>query len=169
MLNTQVATAAAALGWMVVEWVQRKKPSMLGLASGAVAGLVAITPAAGFVNPQGALIVGVAGGVGCYAGAVWLKQLLKYDDSLDAFGVHGIGGIIGALLTGVLADPAINANGEGHNLLTQAYGISFTILWSAIATFVILLVCKFTTGIRVSEEAEVEGLDMALHGEALHE
>ncbi|MDO9433429.1 MAG: ammonium transporter, partial [Phenylobacterium sp.] len=121
MLNTQVATAAAAIAWMVIEWVERKKPGMLGLASGAVAGLVAITPAAGFVNPQGALIIGLLGGAGGYFGAVWLKRLLKYDDSLDAFGVHGIAGIIGALLTGVLADPAVNALGEGASLMTQFY------------------------------------------------
>ncbi|WP_374346429.1 ammonium transporter [Phenylobacterium sp.] len=169
MLNTQVATAAAALAWMVVEWVERKKPGMLGLASGAVAGLVAITPAAGFVNPQGALIIGVVAGAVCYVGAVWLKKIFKYDDSLDAFGVHGIGGIAGALLTGVLADPSINSLGEGHSIVTQAKGVVITMAWTAIATLVILVICKFTTGLRVSEEAEVEGLDIALHGEALHE
>jgi Amt family ammonium transporter len=169
MLNTQVATAAAALAWMVVEWVQRKKPGMLGLASGAVAGLVAITPAAGFVNPQGALIVGVLAGAGCYAGAVWIKQIFKYDDSLDAFGVHGIGGVIGALLTGVLADPAINPLGKDHSIITQAKGVAVTIGWTAVVTLIILYICKFTVGLRVSEEGEVEGLDMSLHGEALHE
>ena len=169
MLNTQVATAAAALTWMIVEWVQRKKPGMLGLASGAVAGLVAITPAAGFVNPQGALIIGVVAGAVCYAGAVWLKGIFKYDDSLDAFGVHGIGGIAGALLTGVLADPAINPLGKDHSLLTQAKGVAVTIGWTAAATLVILYICKFTVGLRVSEEEEVEGLDLALHGEALHD
>jgi Amt family ammonium transporter len=169
MLNTQVATAMAALAWMAVEWFERKKPSLLGLCSGAVAGLVAITPASGFVNAQGALIVGAAAGVGCYLSAVWLKRLLKYDDSLDAFGVHGIGGIIGALLTGVLADAAVNSLGEGASLMKQLYGVAVTIGWTAIATWVILMVCKFTTGIRVTEDEEVEGLDMALHGEALHE
>ena len=167
--NTQVATAMAALAWMFVEWIERKKPSLLGLCSGAVAGLVAITPASGFVNPVGALIVGIAAGVGCYAGAVWLKRLLKYDDSLDAFGVHAVGGLIGALLTGVLADPVINSLGAGHSIVTQAKGVVVTILWTAIGSLVILMICKFTTGIRVSEEGEVEGLDMALHGEALHE
>jgi Amt family ammonium transporter len=169
MINTQVATAAAALAWMVVEWVERKKPGMLGLASGAVAGLVAITPASGFVNPQGALIIGILAGAGCYVGAVWIKKIFKYDDSLDAFGVHGIGGIIGALLTGVLADPAINALGKDHSLLTQAKGVGVTIVYTAVVTLIILVICKFTTGVRVSEEAEVEGLDQALHGEALHE
>ncbi|MDO8379788.1 ammonium transporter [Phenylobacterium sp.] len=169
MLNTQIAAAAAALAWMVVEWVERKKPGMLGMASGAVAGLVAITPAAGFVNPQGALIIGVIGGGAAYVGAVWLKRLLKYDDSLDAFGVHGIAGIAGALLTGALADPAINSLGEGASVAKQMLGIGATIAWSGVVTLIILFVCKFTTGLRVSEEGEVEGLDLSLHGEALHE
>ncbi|HEX6860113.1 MAG TPA: ammonium transporter [Caulobacteraceae bacterium] len=169
MLNTQVATAAAALSWMVIEWIERKKPGMLGLASGAVAGLVAITPAAGFVNPQGALFIGLLGGAAAYGGAVWLKRLLKYDDSLDAFGVHGIAGFAGAVLTAVFADAAINANGEGASVLTQLMGIGWTVAWSAGVTFLILMVLKFTIGIRVSDEGEVEGLDLALHGEALHE
>jgi len=169
MLNTQVATAAAGLTWMVIEWVERKKPGMLGLASGAVAGLVAITPAAGFVNPQGALIVGVLGAAAAFAGAVWLKRLLKYDDSLDAFGVHGIAGITGALLTGLLADATINPLGKDASLLKQLIGVSVTIAWTAVATLAILYICKFTIGLRVSEEGEVEGLDLALHGEALHE
>ncbi|MDP2009360.1 MAG: ammonium transporter [Phenylobacterium sp.] len=169
MLNTQIAAAAAALAWMIVEWVERKKPGMLGLASGAVAGLVAITPAAGFVNPQGALIIGIIGGGAAYVGAVWLKRLLKYDDSLDAFGVHGIAGIVGALLTGALADPAINSLGEGASVAKQALGIVATIAWSGVVTLIILFVVKFTTGLRVSEEGEVEGLDLSLHGEALHE
>ena len=168
-MNTQVATATAALSWMFVEWIERKKPSLLGLCSGAVAGLVAITPASGFVNPIGSLIVGVAAGVGCYAGAVWIKRIFKYDDSLDAFGVHAVGGLIGAMLTGVLADGAVNPVGATHSLLTQAKGVIWTIGWTALGTLVILMICKFTTGLRVSEEAEVEGLDMALHGEALHE
>ena len=169
MLNTQVAAAGAALSWMIIEWVERKKPGMLGLASGAVAGLVAVTPAAGFVNPQGALIIGIVGGAAAYVGAVWLKKMLKYDDSLDAFGVHGIAGLVGALLTGALADPAINSAGEGASVVTQAYGVVATIVWSAVASFIILMICKFTTGLRVSEEEEVEGLDMSLHGESLHE
>jgi Amt family ammonium transporter len=142
---------------------------MLGLASGAVAGLVAITPAAGFVNPQGALIIGLLGGAAGYFGAVWLKRLLKYDDSLDAFGVHGVAGIVGALLTGVLADPKVNSLGEGANLMTQAWGVGVTIAFTAVATFLILMVVKFTIGLRVSDEAEVEGLDMSQHGEALHD
>ena len=169
MLNTQVATAAAGLTWMVIEWVERKKPGMLGLASGAVAGLVAITPASGFVNAQGALIVGVLGSAAAYAGAVWIKKIFKYDDSLDAFGVHGIAGITGALLTGLLADPAINPLGKDASLMKQAIGVGATLAWSGSLTLVILYICKFTTGLRVSEEGEVEGLDIALHGEALHE
>jgi Amt family ammonium transporter len=169
MLNTQVATAAAALAWMVVEWIERKKPGMLGLASGAVGGLVAITPAAGFVNPQGALIIGVVAGVVCYAGAVWVKRALKYDDSLDAFGVLGIGGIAGALLTGVLADASINSLGEGASLGKQLIGVGVTIAWTAVATLAILYIVKFTVGLRATKEEEVEGLDLALHGEALHE
>ena len=169
MLNTQVATAAAAIAWMLVEWIERRKPGMLGLASGAVAGLVAITPAAGFVNPMGALFIGLIAGVGCYFGAVWLKKLLKYDDSLDAFGVHGIGGIIGALLTGVFADAAVNSLGEGANIATQALGVVVTIAFTAVVTLVICFIVKFTTGFRVSEEAEVEGLDASQHGEAMHD
>jgi Amt family ammonium transporter len=168
-MNTQVATATAALAWMFVEWIERKKPSLLGLCSGAVAGLVAITPASGFVDPVGSLIVGAAAGVGCYAGAVWVKRIFKYDDSLDAFGVHAVGGLIGALLTGVLASELVNPLSKGHALLTQAKGVVWTIGWTALGTFIILVICKFTTGIRVSEEAEVEGLDLALHGESLHE
>ena len=169
MVNTQVATAAAALAWMVVEWIERKKPGILGLCSGAVAGLVAITPASGFVNPQGALILGLVAGVVCYAGAVWIKKIFKYDDSLDAFGVHGIGGIVGALLTGVLADAAINPAGKDHSLLVQAEGVIVTIAWTAVVTFIILMICKFTVGLRPSEEAEIEGLDVSLHGETIHE
>jgi len=169
MANTQIATGAAALMWMAVEWVHRKKPTMLGMASGAVAGLVAVTPASGFVNPTGALIVGLAAGVGCYCGAVFLKNMFKYDDSLDAFGVHGVGGLIGALLTGVFADETINSLGKVHSIVTQAEGCLATIAWTAVGTFVILMICKFTTGLRVSEDGEVEGLDITLHGEAIHD
>ena len=169
MTNTQVATAAAAMAWMVVEWIERKKPTMLGMASGAVAGLVAVTPASGFVNPTGALLVGIAAGVGCYAGAVWIKKIFKYDDSLDAFGVHGVGGFIGAMLTGVFADGAINTLPAGHGVITQALGCLSTIVWSGVVTFVILMVLKFTVGLRVTEEEEVEGLDISLHGETIHD
>jgi ammonium transporter, Amt family len=168
MANTQIAAAAAVVSWMAVEWIHRKKPTLLGMASGAIAGLVAITPACGFVTPQGALWIGLIAGFGCYAGAVWLKKALKYDDSLDVFGVHGIGGIIGALLTGVFADASVNSLAEGASVLKQFYGIAGTIIWCAVASTIILLICKITVGVRVSEEAEMEGLDTASHGEAIH-
>ncbi len=167
MMNTQVATAAAALAWMFAEWIVAKKPSVLGIISGAVAGLVAVTPASGFVNPTGAFIVGIIAGVVCYLSAVKLKHAMGYDDSLDAFGVHGVGGVVGALLTGALADPVINAAGKGGSVAIQAYGIVFTILWTAIATFVILFVVKALVGLRPSTQEEVEGLDVTQHGEVV--
>lgn len=167
MMNTQVATAAAALAWMFAEWIVAKKPSVLGIISGAVAGLVAVTPASGFVNPTGAFIVGIVAGVLCYISAVKVKHMFGYDDSLDAFGVHGVGGVIGALLTGALADPAINALGKGASVGTQVYGIVFTILWTAIATFVILFIVKALVGLRPSGQEEVEGLDVTQHGEVV--
>ncbi|RWL80180.1 MAG: ammonium transporter [Mesorhizobium sp.] len=167
MMNTQVATAAAALAWMFAEWIVAKKPSVLGIISGAVAGLVAVTPASGFVNPTGAFVVGILAGVICYLSAVKLKHALGYDDSLDAFGVHGIGGIVGALLTGALADPTINALGKDASVGKQLYGIVFTILWTAIATFVILYIVKALVGLRPSTQEEVEGLDVTQHGEVV--
>ena len=167
MMNTQVATAAAALAWMFAEWIIVKKPSVLGIISGAVAGLVAITPASGFVNPTGAFAIGIVAGVVCYWGAAHLKKMLGYDDSLDAFGVHGIGGIVGALLTGVFADAAINPLGEGASVVTQFYGIVATIVWTAVASFVILMVAKALVGLRPAEQQEVEGLDITLHGEVV--
>jgi Amt family ammonium transporter len=167
MLNTQVATAAAALAWMFAEWIVARKPSALGIFSGAVAGLVAVTPAAGFVNPTGALVIGILAGVACYLAAVHLKRSLGYDDSLDVFGVHGVGGITGALLTGLFADPAVNALGEGASLLTQAYGVAVTVVYTGIATALLVLVTKAVTGLRVSGPEEQEGLDLALHGETV--
>jgi Amt family ammonium transporter len=167
MLVTQVATASAALGWMTMEWRLHGKPSLLGIASGAVAGLVAITPASGSCGPLGALAIGAAAGVCCFLASSRLKRRFGYDDALDVFGVHGVGGIVGALLTGVLASEAINALGKDASLVTQAYGVIVTIIWSGLASFVILLILKFTIGIRVSESAEVEGLDVALHGESV--
>jgi Amt family ammonium transporter len=167
MINTQVATAAAALAWMVCEWFIAKKPSVLGIISGAVAGLVAVTPASGFVNPTGALIIGIIAGVGCYIFAVHLKKAFGYDDSLDAFGVHGIGGIIGALLTGVFADVAVNELGKDASIVTQAYGVIVTIVYTAIATAVILFIVKAIVGLRPTEAAEEEGLDITLHGETV--
>jgi Amt family ammonium transporter len=167
MINTQVAAAGAALAWMVAEWMIAKKPSVLGIISGAVAGLVAVTPAAGFVTPTGALIIGLLSGVGCYVFAVHLKKMFGYDDSLDAFGVHGIGGIIGALLTGVFADAAINELGKDGSLVTQAYGVIVTVIYTAIATAIILYVIKALIGLRPSEASEEEGLDITLHGETV--
>jgi Amt family ammonium transporter len=168
MINTQVATAAAALAWMFAEWIVIKKPSLLGIISGAVAGLVAITPAAGFVNPTGGLIIGILAGVGCYVAAVHLKKALGYDDSLDVFGVHGIGGIIGALLTGVFADASINELGKDGNLVTQAYGVCVTIVYTAVATAIILMVVKAIVGLRTSPLGEEEGLDITEHGERMY-
>lgn len=167
-LNTIVAAAAAALGWLVVEWIDHRRPTLLGMLSGLVGGLVGVTPAAGLVSPQGAMIIGVVSGVACWFGAVRLKRWLKYDDSLDAFGVHGVGGIVGALLTGVFADAAINGAGEGATIVKQAIGLGAVIVWSAVGTGLILLICRFTTGLRVDREQEIEGLDTALHGETLH-
>jgi len=172
MAVTQIATAAAALSWMFTEWMLRGKPSVLGIVSGAVGGLVAITPASGFVGPVGALIIGIVAGVACYWGAVSLKRMLGYDDSLDVFGVHGIGGIVGAILTGVFAVEAIGGTpglieGNAGQVLIQIEGIAATIVWSAVASFIILKVVDMAIGLRVSEEQEREGLDLALHGESV--
>ncbi len=173
MTVTQIATAAAALMWMFLEWILRKKPSVLGIVSGAVGGLVAITPASGFVDPMGALFIGLSAGACCYWGAVWLKHKLGYDDSLDVFGVHGIGGIVGAVLTGVFAVEAIGGTpglleGNPGQVWTQIYGILATVIYSAIGSFVLLKIVDMTIGLRVDEESEVVGLDLSLHGETLH-
>jgi len=167
LLNTVLAAAAAALTWKIIELIEKKKVSLIGMLSGVVAGLVAITPAAGFVDPKGAVIIGLIAGPVCYISSVWIKKLLRYDDSLDAFGIHGAGGLIGALLTGVFATTAINSLSEGANVGAQAIGLAWTIAYSAVGTFVILVICKFTTGLRVSEAEEAAGLDTSLHGEAL--
>src|SRR5690606_9855742 len=167
MVNTQVAASAAGLAWMFAEWLVAKKPSVLGIISGAVAGLVAVTPAAGFVNPTGAFIIGIVSGIVCYFAAVKVKHALGYDDSLDAFGVHGVGGVVGAILTGVFADPAINSLSTDASVLTQLYGIVFTILWTAIATAVILYLVKAMVGLRPTAQEEVEGLDITQHGEVV--
>lgn len=167
MLNTQIATAGAALAWMFVEWAIAKKPSVLGIISGAVAGLVAITPAAGFVNPVGALGIGLVAGVVCYVAAVKVKHWFGYDDTLDAFGVHGVGGIVGAVLTGVLADAAINPASADASVVKQLFGVGVTIAYTAIATAVILYGVKALMGLRPGRQAEIEGLDIALHGEAV--
>ncbi|WP_369988691.1 ammonium transporter [Pseudomonas xanthosomatis] len=169
MLVTQIATAAAALGWMFAEWIGHGKPSALGIASGVVAGLVAITPAAGTVGPMGALVIGLVSGVVCYFCATSLKRKLGYDDSLDAFGVHGIGGIVGALLTGVFAAPALGGFGAvtdiGAQFWIQAKGVIFTVVYTAIVTYIILKVLDVLMGLRVNEEEESVGLDLAQHNE----
>jgi len=172
MTTTQLATAAAALAWMFSEWLVHGKPTLLGMASGAVAGLVAITPACGFVDPKGAIVIGIAAGIICYIFSTGVKKALGYDDSLDVFGVHGVGGIVGAILTGVFAAEAYGGKAgllEGNfaQVPIQIYGVIATVVWSAVATAVILFILKFTIGIRVSESAEVEGLDVALHGESI--
>ena len=174
MANTQIATAAAALSWMIVEWMIQKKPSVLGMLSGAVAGLVAITPAAGFVEPSGAIIIGLVSGAVCYAAAVWLKHKLGYDDSLDAFGVHGVGGAVGAVLTGVFAVSSVNSLGKGAidgnpgQIVTQLEGLIVAGLYCAIVTFILLKVIDALMGLRVSAEEEREGLDLTQHGERIH-
>jgi Amt family ammonium transporter len=165
MLATQMATAAAALGWMFAEWIAKGKPSVLGIASGAVAGLVAITPASGFVGPTPAVIIGLVAGVVCFFAATSLKHALKYDDSLDAFGVHGIGGIIGALLTGVFVSKEIS--GVDGSFWIQLKGVAVTVAYGFVASFVILKVIDMSIGLRVTEEQEREGLDISLHGESM--
>ena len=164
MAVTQIATAAAALGWMFTEWIVKGKPSVLGIASGAVAGLVAITPASGFVAPTPSVIIGVAAGVICFIASTSVKKALGYDDSLDAFGVHCIGGIVGALLTGVFASAEIDGGTPG-SVLTQLTGVASTLIYGFIASYIILKVIDLTIGLRVTEEEEREGLDVALHGE----
>jgi Amt family ammonium transporter len=171
---TQIATAGAALAWMFAEWIISKKPSVLGMVSGAVAGLVAITPASGFVTPSDALIIGLLAGVVCYISAVHVKKMFGYDDALDAWGVHGVGGALGALLTGVFASNAINSlakggvhDGNWAQMKLQFIDVGATFAYCAVVTFAILFVIKLTIGLRVSEEAEVEGLDINLHGEVV--
>jgi Amt family ammonium transporter len=175
MLVTQLATAVAAMTWMFVEWMQKGKPSVLGIISGAVAGLVAITPASGYVGVLGAIVIGIAAGLICYWAATSLKHKLGYDDSLDAFGVHGVGGIVGALLTGVFAtkfvtgakDPVGWIDGNFGQILPQIYGILATVIWTGVITFVILMIVKAVTGLRVSEEVERGSLDLEIHGETV--
>ncbi len=169
MLVTQIATAAAALGWMFAEWIGHGKPSALGIASGVVAGLVAITPAAGTVGPMGALIIGLVSGVVCFFCATSLKRKLGYDDSLDAFGVHGVGGIVGALLTGIFAAPMLGGFGEVENIGLQLWiqfkGVLFTVVYTGIVTYLILKAIDLVIGLRVNEEQETIGLDLSLHNE----
>ena len=176
MAVTQIATAAAALAWTFAEWMHKGKPSVLGAISGAVAGLVAITPASGFVLPGPALIIGLVAGVVCFWSATSLKTLLGYDDSLDAFGVHGVGGIVGALLTGIFAygpftatkDAPLGVNIGGlAQFEAQVVAVLVTVVWSGVLTFIILKIVDAIVGLRVTEEEEREGLDVVLHGERL--
>jgi ammonium transporter, Amt family len=180
MLVTQLATAAAALSWMTAEWMTRGKPSVLGIVSGAVAGLVAITPASGFVAPGGALVIGIAGGAICFWACTSLKNKIGYDDSLDTFGVHCIGGITGAILTGVFAVGVFSATsdipggtpglleGNAKQVLIQCVGVLTTLVWSGVISLILYKVVDVIVGLRVDPEMEVEGLDLGLHGEAVH-
>jgi Amt family ammonium transporter len=169
-INTNTATAVAALSWMFIEWLHSGKPTVLGLASGAVGGLVAITPAAGFVNISGAIVIGIAAGIIPFYAVAKLKPMLGYDDTLDAFGIHGIGGTIGAILTGVFADPAINGAkgllyGNPGQLWTQLIAVGVTLAYSGVMTFLIFMVIKALIGIRADAEQEMVGLDESQHGE----
>ncbi len=167
MAVTQIATAAAALAWMFTEWVFKGKPSVLGIISGAVAGLVAITPASGFVLPGAAIVIGVAAGVVCYLSATYVKHVFGYDDSLDTFGVHGVGGIVGALLTGVFASETIGGTaGSFPQFIIQCKAVAVTLVWSSVVSLVLLFALKYTIGLTVNAEEEMEGLDTVLHGES---
>ncbi len=174
MATTQIATGAAALAWMFAEWAARGKPSVLGLVSGAVAGLVAITPASGFVDPTGAFVIGIAGGVVCFWTATYMKNFFGYDDALDAFGVHAVGGALGAILTGVFAVKAIGGTagvleGNTYQIVKQLIDVGAVLLYDAVVTYIILKVVDAIVGLRVSEEEEVEGLDLSQHGEQVYE
>ena len=169
-LNTILATAAGGMAWMLAEWMLRGKPSMLGVASGVVTGLVAVTPAAGLVGPMGAIVLGAVAGVVCLWGVTGLKRALGYDDSLDVFGIHGIGGIVGAIGTGIFVSPALGGVGVDDysmmsQVMTQATGVLITIVWSGVVSLVLFKLIDVTIGLRVSDEQEREGLDTASHGE----
>ncbi len=174
-INTNTATAIAALAWMFTEWIHAKKPTVLGLASGAVAGLVGITPAAGFVNISGAMIIGALAGIISYLSVAFLKAKLGYDDALDAFGIHGVSGTLGAVLTGVFADPSVNEAGKGllygnpGQLWTQIFAVGVTAVYCAVATLIILFLIKLVVGLRVDVEEEIEGLDETEHGEKAYD
>jgi Amt family ammonium transporter len=172
MTVTQIATAVAAFTWMLVEWAIRGKPTVIGISSGAVAGLVAITPASGFVGPIGSMVIGVAAGVICYWGVTGLKRLLGVDDALDCFGVHAVGGIVGALLTGVFAISEYGGTaglieGNAHQVINQLEGIVIVFVYDAVVSLIILQIINAVIGLRVSPEVEREGLDLALHGETV--
>jgi Amt family ammonium transporter len=181
LINTFVAPAGAALSWMLTEWLTKGKPSLLGLASGAVAGLVAITPAAGFAGPVGALMLGFVVGPICLLACSWLKTKLKYDDSLDVFGIHGVGGIVGAIGTGIVVSPALGGAGIINyvtgvaeypgivaQVINQLQGVAVTILWSGVGSAIVWIVARTITGGRVSKEVEFEGVDYAEHGEVAY-
>ena len=181
-INTLLATAAATVSWAAGEWIFKRKPSMLGAASGAISGLVAITPGAGFVGPMGALVMGLLAGIICLWGVTGLKRMLRADDSLDVFGVHGVGGILGALLTGVFAAPSLGGQGVwdyttnamatgysiGSQVLVQAHGVVVTIVWSGIVAFIAFKLVDIVIGLRVPEDEEREGLDITSHGESAY-
>lgn len=182
-VNTYLATAAAIIGWSLAEWISKGKPSMLGAASGCVAGLVAITPAAGFVGPMGALIIGVLAGIICLWGVTGLKKMLGSDDSLDVFGIHGVGGILGALLTGIFAAPSLggtgiydyvaNAVAPEYSIVSQLWiqsqGVITTLIWSGVVSFIAFKLVDLMIGLRVNEEEEREGLDISSHSEEAYE
>ena len=174
LINTQLATAAAVMGWMFIEWMVKGKPSMLGAASGAVAGLVAITPACGFIGPMGAIILGILAGVVCFWAVTSLKRMFSYDDSLDVFGVHCIGGILGALGTGVLMAPGLGGVGYaegvtmGGQVMKQAIAVGTTLVWSGVISLILYKIIDATIGLRVPEEKEREGLDITEHGETAY-
>jgi len=175
MMNTQLATAAAVLAWAFAEWVIKGKPSLLGAASGAIAGLVAITPACGNAGPMGAIVLGALAGVVSFWAVAYLKRIAGYDDALDVFGVHGVAGIVGALGIGILASPSLGGAGFGGDnagigaqLAVQAAGVGFTLLYTGIVSFILLKLVDLFIGLRVSDEAETEGLDVAEHGEAAY-
>jgi Amt family ammonium transporter len=182
ILNTTLATAAATLAWTFGEWLFRGHPSLLGAASGAIAGLVAITPACGWVGPMGAIVIGAIAGFVCLWAVVWLKSRLGYDDALDVFGVHGVGGMLGAILTGIFVNPALGGVGvtdylaldtsaklvdyvASAQITAQVVGVITAVVWTAVVSYVALMICKVTTGLRVSEQEEREGLDIVDHGE----
>jgi Amt family ammonium transporter len=172
MTVTQIATAVAGLAWMFVEWAHRGKPTVIGIASGAVAGLVAITPASGFVGPIGSMVIGVAAGVACYLGATSLKHAFGYDDALDCFGVHAVGGMVGAILTGVFAIEQYGGTpglieGNAHQVLNQVIGVAVVFIYDAVISLIILKIVDMAIGLRVDKDIEQEGLDLALHGEAV--
>ncbi len=174
LINTQVATAAAVLGWMFIEWMVKGKPSMLGAASGAVAGLVAITPACGFVGPMGAIILGIIAGVVCFWAVTGFKSIFGYDDSLDVFGVHGVGGILGAILTGVFMSKDLGGVGYaegvamGGQVWTQIIAVLVTVVWSGVVSFILFKIIDMVIGLRVTEDKEREGLDLTEHGETAY-